>query len=262
MNRLVSALLLGLLLGLSIVLADDHGDHGDDDKKSEQEHKDEDYHKLSDRLDTITARLKHIDFHLDKRLSPKIRQKALSLEHRLEELEDDHCDKDHYDCGGQDNECISRLKVCDGHRDCRNGDDEQHCEQHIHAGDVFIGFKEYDHCGAVQPIGDKIVIKIHSIKHYPAFTTAFGLRGGFTVSFTDGKETSSYSFISNGYFSHSEHALVFLPPPGEARGVKCQFDGADWNKCVGDVTYVASLEVCARYVYFRKGHVPKYLLKH
>lgn len=216
--------------------------------------------KLSGRLDDITTRIEDLERKLNFRLSPKVKAKAKSLNARLEAIEEPHCDETHYDCGGQTHECISRLMVCDGHKDCRNGDDEAHCETRIHAGDVFIGFKVYDNCGPVPPVGDKIVVKIHSLSHYPAFTSAYGLRGQFKASFSDGKETSNYGWPTVGYFSHSEHALVLLPPPGESRGLKCVFDGANWNRCVGETTSVVSLEVCAKYVYFRKGHVPKYLL--
>ena len=215
--------------------------------------------RLSGRLDEVTARLEALDKKVELRLSPELRAKALSLNHRVEALEEDHCDEVHYDCGGQDHQCISRLKVCDGHKDCRNGDDENNCKAHLEVGDVFIGYKEFDHCGAVQPIGDKIVFTVRSVTHYPAFTPAYGLRAEFRAGFTDGKETSLYAWPSKGYFRHSSHTLVLLPPPGESRGLRCVFDGSDWDRCVGETTSVGSLEVCARYIYFRKGHVPAYL---
>jgi hypothetical protein len=211
-------------------------------------------------LDEVTSRLLALERKVNVRLDPAIKQKALSLNTRVEHLEEDHCDKAHYDCGGQDHECVSRLMVCDGYRDCRNGEDEKHCKPPVSAGDVFIGFKEFDHCGAVQPIGDKIVFSIRSVTHYPAFTPAFGLRAEIRAGFTDGQETSRYAWPSRGYYRHSNHALVLLPPPGESRGMRCVFDGSNWDKCVGETTSVGSLEVCAKYIYFRKGHVPAYLL--
>lgn len=40
------------------------------------------------------------------------------------------CGKHETNCGGDDHQCVSHLFYCDGHKDCRNGDDEKHCGRH------------------------------------------------------------------------------------------------------------------------------------
>jgi len=247
MSPLVFLCLSLLVVGLS---AEHHGDHMKDPK---------DALRLASRLDDITHRIQEIEKKVDFRLNDDVRIKARSLNARLTQLEEDHCDEHHFDCGGQDNECVSRLMVCDGHRDCRNGADEKTCDDPIKAGDVFYGYKVYDHCGTVDPEGDQITVQIRDVKHYPAYTTAYGVRAQIKASFTDGKETSSYGWPTRGYYSHSKRALILVPPPGQSRGMKCTFDGSNFNRCRGETTAVASKEVCAEYVYFRKGHVPAYL---
>jgi hypothetical protein len=244
---------LALVIGVLLVL---NGALGvlDDSHESLQEHKDEDYHKISERLDEVTARLERIDHHLDKRLSPKIRQKALSLEHRVSKLEEDHCDKDHYDCGGQDHQCVSRLKVCDGHRDCRNGEDEKHCKLPTNTGDKFIGYKVYDNCdnGHV----DKVNLVITTVQVRPAFPGFPKVRVVLSGVDKSHVERNEMAFHLVGYYRFSTNKLVLFAPPGletsEGYAIICEFDGHDQDRCVARVVNKGSLSSCAEFVFFRE----------
>lgn len=248
---------MALVLGVCLVLQGARGDHhGDYSKSTEsaQEHKDKDYRKLSDRLDGVTARLERIDHLLDIRLSPKLRQKALSLEHRVSGLEEDHCDKDHYDCGGQDNECVSKLFVCDGIKDCRNGDDEKHCKLPTNTGDRFVGYKVYDNCE--QGHVDKVTLIVTTVQvrpAFPGFPTVRVVLRAVDKSKTSRSEIAYHLF---GYYRFPTNRLVLLPPPGLQNGegfaVICEFDGHNLDTCNARVVNRGSLSSCAEFVFFRE----------
>jgi hypothetical protein len=237
----------------------DHVEHHDGDKVThhsahddEEKHKQDDYHHLDRRLDKVTARLEHIDDGLDHRLNPKHRQKARSLAHRIHKLEGTRCDKAHYDCGGDDNECVSRLVVCDGIKDCRNGDDEKHCELPTHSGDKFHGKVVYDRCTQRHP--KTMDITITAVKRMPAFTAVNLVRANFHISAENHGEEIDVDLPTVGYYRYATQNLVLLPPEDDNLALICDFDGANPDMCVGDIVYQDSLKACARFVFHRVHH--------
>lgn len=257
---------LGLLLGILVVLVHTtrgehhHGHHKDDDQhQTEQEHKDEDYHKLSDRLDRITARLEHLDHHLDRRLSPKIRQKALSLDRYLSRYEEPHCDDVHYDCGHPVHQCISRLKVCDGHKDCRNGGDEKLCTLPTNTGDVFDGYQVYDHCD--QGNFERAKLYITEVKVRPAYPAFPWVRAIIRTVANNRWDKEEVAYHLVGYYRFNTRRLVLVAPPGADSdadyAILCEFDGYNLDRCEAKVVNRVSLHECAKFVFYRKhkrGH--------
>jgi len=225
-----------------------HGHH-----KSDREHKTEDYHEINDRLDRITSRLEDIEHGLDKRLSPKVRQKALSLEKHLSKFEEKHCEDDHYDCGGQEHECVSRLFVCDGHSDCRNGADEKHCTLPTTTGSEFVGYLVYNHCDHEDI--DKFIIRIEEVQVRPAFPGFPILRAVSRAVQHSKTEHNEFAFPLLGYYRFSNNKLVLFPPRTEEtndNGIICEFDGFNPDRCEAYIVNKVSLHRCAKYIMYRR----------
>jgi hypothetical protein len=238
---------------------DDNGDHDDDDdedhdndeEEEEEEHlHEEQYAQLEKRLDILVAKLHDLDEHLDERLDPERKERALSFEHRVSQLEEDTCEEHHYQCGGDDPECVSRLLVCDGVEDCRNGADEENCDMPTHPGDVFVGHVVYDRCTQRHP--EEITVKITGVsvnEAYPAFPS---VRATIYIDVEDEEEEGSVALPTTGYYRFATHKLVLLPPEDDRLGLVCDFDGFDNDKCVGHVVRESTLEPCAEFIFFRE----------
>jgi len=235
---------------------DDKDHHGDkDDHHGDRHHskkavRKQTYDDLDSRLNKLTARLHHLDEELEKRLDPELKHKALSLEHRLEQLEERDCDKDHYNCGGNDQECVSRLFVCDGHKDCRNGDDEKHCDLPLKVGDTFEGTVVYDHCTQRHP--EHMTFSISAIKENQAYSAFPMLRAVIEISEDSDELESEVALPTIGYYRFATQNLILTPPEDDGLGLICDFDGHDDDKCVGNIVHMASLEQCAKFIFFRK----------
>jgi len=232
---------------------EDHHEEETHEEEEEEEHDPEDdYEEIEDRLNRVTARLQHIEDELESRLDPELKSKALSLEHRVDLLEESDCDtKDHYDCGGDDNECVSKLFVCDGHKDCRNGDDEEHCELPTAAGDVFEGHVVFDNCTRRRP--ETITFTITAVKTTEVYTSLPFVRAVIEIETETDEEELHVSLPTVGYYRFSSQNLVLLPPEDDGLALVCDFDGHDLDKCVGDIKRVTTLETCAQFVFFRQS---------
>jgi len=228
---------------------DDHKKHGDDD--DDDDHFSEDYETLQKRLDLATSRLHHLDDELDKRFDPELKQKALSLEYRVEVLEEPNCDKAHFDCGANDHECVSRLFVCDGHKDCRNGEDEKHCNLPTKKGDHFEGERVYENC--TESIPEKFDFTVTAVKVHSAFPSFPRIRAVLHFADSTDEDDHEVSLPTDGYYRYNNHKLVLRPPEGRGLGLVCDFDGHDDDRCVGDITAEGSLSVCGRYIFHRKS---------
>lgn len=263
-RRLVLLLLVLTALATgSLARKDKHGDHDGKHPSHHDDHKgehpsqhdshgddNEDYELLENRLNKVTTRLENIEDGLAKRSDPKIKTRARSLAHRVHELGEPHCDKPHYDCGGDDHECVSRLMVCDGVKDCRNGDDEHHCELPTKSGDTFVGKVVFDRCTQRHP--DEISFTISAVKSSPAFTAFPLLRAIIHIHKHTSDSENELSLPTVGYYRFATQNLILLPPEDDGLALICDFDGSNKDKCVGNIVHQASLETCARFVFQRK----------
>jgi len=224
--------------------------HDDDHDDDDDDHHEEDYDSLQKRLDLVTSRLHHLDDELDKRFDPELRQKALSLEYRVEVLEEASCDEHHYDCGVPDHECVSRLFVCDGHKDCRNGDDEKHCDLPTKKGDHFEGERVYENC--TETISEKFDFTVTAVKvnsDFPGFPL---IRASLHFAESTDEDDHEISLPTAGYYRFYSHKLVLKPPQGRGLALVCDFDGHNDDRCVGDIMSEGSLTPCAQFIFHRQ----------
>jgi hypothetical protein len=239
---------------------DDHdGKDGHDDDEpvehppileEDKEHSSE-YDELDSRLNKLTHRLNKIDEELDVRLDPGNHIKARVVEHRVELLEVDVCaDRDLYYCGRADPQCVSRLFVCDGIQDCRDGEDEHHCDLPTKAGDTFNGQMLWDNCTNTQP--DTISFTVTGVKTSSAFPGFPQIRLTFDIEHEDDEHEIEHSQPSVAYYRFATQNLIALHPGEEGLGLICDFDGHDPDRCVGRTVRVSNLVQCAEFIFFRE----------
>jgi len=233
---------------------DDEEENGDDEEAEEEEEEEdlheEQYDQLEKRLDQLTARLHNLDEELDDRLDPEKKEHALSFEHELQTLEASECeDENHVRCGDE-TECVFRLFVCDGHEDCRNGADEENCDLPVSVGDRFTGHVVFDRCTQRHP--DTITFEITAVKVNEAFPVFPYIRSTLFISVEDDEIEQDVALPTTGYYRYNSHRLVFLPPEDDRLGLVCEFDGHDYDKCVGNIVRESTLDPCAQFIFFRE----------
>jgi hypothetical protein len=203
----------------------------------------QDFDELDDRIDALTARIQHINDRIDARVDPELIEKAKSLEARVVHIEGSGCKKREFQCGGDDPQCVGALLVCDGHKDCRNGEDEENCDLHFNVGDVFDGHVITDTCTQRQP--DTISFEIKSIRRDTYFNTVAFMRININIEFENDKIEGAVSLPTVGYYNFGTHKLAIIPPESDRLGLICEFDGSDWDTCHGEIKHESSLHTCA-----------------
>jgi hypothetical protein len=209
-----------------------------------------DFEKIDTRLDSLTTRIGKLIENIDSRVDPARIKRAGSLKVRVQRLEGFHCGKREYQCGGDDPECVSNLFICDGHKDCRNGHDEELCDLPTKAGDHFEGVVLWDKCTKRQP--EKMGFEIKSVKVFPDFPGIPRLQGNVLIDYegSDGRH-GNVALPSSGYYKFSRHRLVLLAPETDGLGLACQFDGYNTDKCDGEILHEVTGEVCAKIAFQR-----------
>ena len=264
--KILVLLLVVAAIAAPVINARHHGDHGKNGKHGrygkhddnghkkhdddDDDHYQEDYEALQKRLDLVTSRLHTIDDELDERFDEDLREKAIALEYRVSVLEEATCDDDHYDCGPTDHECVSRLFVCDGQKDCRNGADEELCTLPTKKGDYFEGLQVYENCSESLP--ETFDFTISAVKVHSAFPAFPRIKAVLHFAESTDDDDHEIAYPTDGYYRFATHKLVLRPPIGRGVGLVCDFDGHNEDRCVGDILSEGSLKACARYIFHRK----------
>lgn len=233
-----------LLATLAVAFADHHVEH-----HAADEHHMEDFDKLDARLDGLTARFVDLEHRVDARVDPARITRARSLRSKIVKLEGNGCDKHDFQCGGTDPQCVGLLLVCDGVQDCRNGADESHCDLPIKAGDNFEGHMIFDHCTKRQPEG--MDIEITSVRKSVAFNSFVKVTANMHIEHETERHVGHVSFPCTGYYSQGAHKLVFYAPEKDRLYVVCDFDGWNFDRCVGHIKRESG-EECAKLIFTRK----------
>jgi len=172
------------------------------------------------------------------------------LKARLRVLEGNDCKKNEVSCGGDIPECVSQLFVCDGHKDCTNGrdEDERVCDASVVAvGSSFHGTYHWKNC--LQRDDHDGIITIVASKQLPFFTPRVWVRATITSVAGDQLHPSwtTYSYTARGYFAFGTRRLVLLPEKGSPHQLAtlCTFSFGDNNHADCKLGSQASLLECA-----------------
>jgi len=219
-------------------------DHHEHDRSAE-------FEKIDSHIDKLTGRLEALKAKVNARLDPARIRKAHSLEERVVHIEGSGCGRKEFQCGRDDPQCIGRLLVCDGVKDCRNGHDEETCELPTKLGDEFEGHVLTDTCTKRRP--QMMNFKIKSVRRDSYFRSVAFVRVVIDIEYSDRLRSGHVSLPSVGYYAFGARKLVIVPPEDDRLGLTCSFDGYNLDECHGEIKHEASLEVCAT-IHFVKKH--------
>jgi len=85
-----------------------------------------------------------------------------------------------------------------------------------------------------------------------AFPVFPWIRATLFISVEDDEEEHEVALQSEGYYRYNSHRIILLPPENDQLGLVCEFDGHDFDKCVGNIVRESSLEPCAQFIFFRE----------
>jgi hypothetical protein len=216
--------------------------------------KDDDDHKvafdkLDDRMDKLTARLVGLEDKIQTRIDPDRIMRAKGLKARVGKIQGTGCGKRDFQCGGTDPQCVGVLLVCDGIKDCRNGADEKNCELPFKAGDYFVGHMIFDKCTKRQP--DGIDFEITSVRKSGDFNSFIKLSANIVIEYEDASIDGHVAMPTIGYYTYGLTKIVFNPPEDDRLYIVCDFDGANFDRCVGHIKRESG-EECAKLIFTRK----------
>jgi hypothetical protein len=212
------------------------------------DHKD-DFNAIEHRLDHLTHDLVALEKRIEKRVDKERIGRARNARNAIQRLTGNGCGGNEFQCGMADPQCISALEVCDGIRDCRNGMDENNCDLPVHEGDVFEGHMVWDHCTKRKP--EIMTIRITDVTTTP-FKSAVSVTANVGIDIHHGQVHAAAELPAHGFYSHGLRRLVLDPPEADRLALSCQFGDGLKKRCIGDITYEASGEVCAKLIFVRQ----------
>jgi hypothetical protein len=173
------------------------------------------------------------------------------MDARLDHLEGNHCDKHEFQCGSDGQECISDLFICDGHKDCHNGHDEDKSvctDAPVKPGNVFTGMIHWTGC--LTRDDHPTTLTITGTKRFHYFSARIGVQGIATSSFTDGHgEKHEQRMEVHGGYNYANRRMVLFPahygPHAGHLGLACEFAHGDFERADCQLLYEATLHKCA-----------------
>jgi len=207
--------------------------------------------EVANRIDKLVTKAFGLDQKIDARIDPERIKRAGSLRNRVDEISEPTCrgDDDHQ-CGGDDPQCIHNLLVCDGVTDCRNGEDEKHCDAPFKKGDTYIGDQVFDHCGRLNP--DHITVDITSVTTSAFFTSHPKVSATLKIHKDDEDDDREVAIPQVGFYSFATHKLILKSPDDEVLYLVGQFDGHNFDRFVGESVSVGTGIACAQFIYHRQ----------
>jgi len=203
-------------------------------------------------IDALEHEIEELEEEYEKLTPIPDKEEVKRLKARVRNLEDDGCDDHHVQCGGDVPECISPLFVCDGHKDCKNGNDESEytcSDRPYHVGSTISGITSWTDCITHLP---HITVVTITANHQPeAYTSRVFVRG--VVSFeVDEHSHLVTSYSVKGYWNPGRRALVLIPDNEReksvyAHAVVCKFNLGSHDEADCTIGTVASKHVCATF---------------
>ena len=203
-------------------------------------------------LDKLVKELHHLEEQFDHLSEDVDADDVKHLKARVHNLEEEHhheCEEYEGSCGGDVPQCISKLLFCDGHKDCRNGNDEDddHCDvAPAHVGSSYTGVATWDSCEDLLP--HHVVVTITASKRKDFFSAVVWVRG--ILSFQEerkGQQIRTYQL--RGLYVLGQRTLLLGPERGTKPiyGVRCEFKFGDDDSADCKIVNPASHSVCAHF---------------
>jgi hypothetical protein len=171
------------------------------------------------------------------------------LDARLEHLEGTHCEDNEFQCGSNGQECISDLFICDGHKDCHNGHDEEEdvCSTApVKPGNTFTGMTHWKACSVRDD--HLTTLTITGTRRFKFFAARVAVQAVITSVYKDKDGEHKKKYDMRGGYNFSNRRLVLFPTSHELGyhlGVKCEFNHGDDERADCTLLTEASLFECA-----------------
>lgn len=170
------------------------------------------------------------------------------MEARVDAIEGTHCPKKEFQCGGNEQECVSDILVCDGRKDCHNGHDEDDdvCDTSpVKAGNTFSGTSHWTGCRIRDDHVSRITITGTTRRKF--FQNKIWVRGHLESDLEIDGHTKTSSFDAKGYYSFANRRLVLIPTDDTDHHIPvvCDFDRGDSERATCHRVLEASLHECA-----------------
>nr|BAU46568.1 L4 linker protein of V1 giant hemoglobin [Lamellibrachia satsuma] len=149
-------------------------------------------------------------------------------------------------------QCISKLAVCDGVADCKNGNDEKEsvCTNHTPLGSTWGGDLEWVGCAAHR--SKRVYVVITRAWHEDFFPTRQKVAATLVFSWVENGQTMTNTEQVEGHYCYGGHALELNPMAGGhvSASIKCNF--IDQTHCYGKIFNPATGTVCSRIILTRQ----------
>jgi len=172
---------------------------------------------------------------------------------RVRNLEHEGCEKGEVPCGGDVPECVNHLFVCDGHEDCKNGndeDDETCSDEPYKVGSSIGGITSWTDCFNHRP--HATIITITAIDKDEHFTPRVGIKAVVSMEIDEHSHLVK-SLNLKGYFNHGKRVLVLVPEKeGDkntvyGHAIVCRFNLGDDHVADCSIGAIASKHVCGTF---------------
>jgi len=203
-------------------------------------------------IDKLEEDVAHLEEEFEKLSDIPDQAVVNRIKARIRNLEDDGCEEDHVQCGGDIPECISPLFVCDGHKDCKNGNDESEytcSDRPYHVGSTIAGITTWTDCVPHAP--HMTVVTITAYEKPEAYPSKVYVKG--VVSFeVDEHSHLVQSYNVRGHWNPGRRLLVFVPEIGEdvsiyGHGIICKFNLGSHDEADCKIRTVSSAHECATF---------------
>jgi len=195
-------------------------------------------------IDAVRKELDKLEDEFEKLSPPPEQEDIARAKARVRKLEGNTCPEKEVSCRGDWPECVHHLLVCDGIKDCHNGNDEneQVCDGNIvRVGSSFRGVVHWHRC--VQADDHYWTFTITAARRSPFFTNRTFLRATVTREFEDSTATS---YTARGYYVYAARKLVLAADPGADTDVAtiCTFNFGDNDNAECKIVQESSLDEC------------------
>lgn len=159
------------------------------------------------------------------------------------------CPEHQAQCGGDVPECINDLLFCDGHKDCKNGrdEDDEVCSLDVtHVGSSYSGVATWESCETAEPHHAVVTITASERKEF--FPARVFVRGVLAFE-EDEHDHHVRTYALRGYYNFGRRALILGPERGTKPiyGVRCHFDLGDDDHADCHIVVPSSLHECAHF---------------
>jgi len=195
-------------------------------------------------IDDVRKQLDKLEAQFEALSDPPAEEDIARVKARVRKLEGNTCPEKEVSCRGDWPECVHHLLVCDGIKDCHNGNDESEilCDGSIvRVGSSFRGVVHWNRCVLAED--HYWTITITAARRSPFFTSRTFVRATVTREFEDALPVS---YTARGYYIFAARKLVLAADAGTNKniGTICTFNFGNNDDAECKLVLESSLDEC------------------